>query len=128
MGVSTFLLFDGRAEEALMLYTSVIPNSSITKIKKYAAGEGGTEGTVELASFTLTGTPYIAIDSPVKHEFTFTPAMSLYVSCDSPAEVERIFAALSPGGEVFMPLDTYPFSERFVWFSDQFGVSWQLTV
>jgi predicted 3-demethylubiquinone-9 3-methyltransferase (glyoxalase superfamily) len=126
--VSTFLLFDGNAEAAIALYTSTIPNSKIMDVKKYTEGGEGKVGTIALASFLLGGTPYLAIDSPVKHEFTFTPAMSIYVMCENAGDVDRIFTALSPRGEVFMPLDAYSFSKRFVWFSDQFGVSWQLSV
>ncbi len=126
--VSTFLMFDGHAEEAVMLYTSLIPNSSVAVMKKYAADGAGKEGSVEIASFTLNGTPFSAIDTPVPHEFTFTPATSIFLTCADAAQVDALFSALSEGGEVFMPLDTYPFSARFVWFSDKFGLSWQLTV
>ena len=64
----------------------------------------------------------------MKHDFTFTPAMSLFVDCDNTEELERAFAALSEGGKVFMPLDDYGFSKRFGWCSDRFGVSWQLNL
>ncbi len=54
--------------------------------------------------------------------------MSIFVDCESPAELERVFAALSDGGEVLMPLDDYGFSQRFGWTNDRFGVSWQLNL
>jgi len=78
------------------------------------------------ASFTLNGQPFMAIDSPVKHAFGFTPAISVFVDCESEAEIDRLFAALSQGGQVLMPIDAYPFAKRFGWTNDRFGVSWQL--
>ena len=54
--------------------------------------------------------------------------MSIFVDCDSRSELERVFAALSDGGEVFMPLDNYRFSEAFGWVIDRFGVSWQVNL
>jgi predicted 3-demethylubiquinone-9 3-methyltransferase (glyoxalase superfamily) len=70
----------------------------------------------------------MAIDSPVKHDFTFTPAMSLFVDCADEAEIDALFAKLSEGGKVLMPLAAYPFSRKFGWLSDRFGVSWQLNL
>jgi predicted 3-demethylubiquinone-9 3-methyltransferase (glyoxalase superfamily) len=80
------------------------------------------------ATFALNGQEFMAIDSYAKHAFTFTPSMSLYVRCASEAEIDALFAALSEGGAVMMPLDRYPFSPKFGWLADRFGVSWQLTV
>ncbi|MNO02198.1 3-demethylubiquinone-9 3-methyltransferase [compost metagenome] len=64
----------------------------------------------------------------MKHGFTFTPAVSLYVNCESEAESDRVYEALSQGGQVLMPLGEYPFSSKFGWVADQFGVSWQLNL
>ena len=124
--LSTFFLFDGRAEEAVNLYVSLFPESSISAIEKYGPEGPGKEGSVKLAQFVLNGASFMAIDSPVKHEFTFTPAVSVYVSCATEYEVTALYGVLSEGGEVFMPLDAYPFSKKFAWISDRFGVSWQL--
>ena len=81
--VTTHLMFEGAAEEAMTLYTSLFGNSAITQIERYRPGEQGKEGTVKLASFTLAGREHLCIDSPVKHGFGFTPAMSLFVECES---------------------------------------------
>ena len=54
--------------------------------------------------------------------------MSLYVTCDTSSEIDELFAKLSEGGQALMPLDAYPFSKKFGWVSDRFGVSWQLTL
>ena len=80
------------------------------------------------AVFKLAGRRFMCIDSSVQHAFTFTPAMSLYVALESKAEVDRVYEALSEGGEVLMPLDSYPFNERYAWVNDRFGVSWQVAL
>jgi predicted 3-demethylubiquinone-9 3-methyltransferase (glyoxalase superfamily) len=70
----------------------------------------------------------MCIDSNVKHEFSFTPAISLYVTCDTEDEINRLFESLSQDGSILMPLAAYPFSEKFGWVADKYGVSWQLTL
>lgn len=64
----------------------------------------------------------------MKHDFTFTPSISLFVECESEMELEVAYQALSAGGELLMPLDNYGFSTRFGWVNDRFGVSWQLNL
>ncbi len=64
----------------------------------------------------------------MKHAFTFTPSMSLFVECESPGEFERLHEQLAAGGETLMPPDDYGFSTRFAWLNDRFGVSWQLNL
>jgi predicted 3-demethylubiquinone-9 3-methyltransferase (glyoxalase superfamily) len=66
-------------------------------------------------------------DSDDVHDFGFTPAVSLFVECDSAEEVDQMLHALSVDGQVFMPAGQYPFAERFAWATDRFGVSWQLS-
>ena len=126
--VTTFLMFDGVAEEAMGFYVSLLPRSEITRIERYGPGQGGPEGSVKLAHFVLGGQAMMCIDSPIKHAFTFTPSMSLFVECESAAELEDLFGRLSAGGQVLMPLDGYGFSTRFGWVNDRFGVSWQLNL
>jgi len=126
--VTTFLMFTGQAEEAMNLYTSLFKQSEILSLTRYGANEAGAEGTVQHATFTLNGQEFMCIDSSVQHAFTFTPSMSLYVRCDTEAEIDRVFATLSQDGQILMPLDQYPFSKKFGWLSDKFGVSWQLNL
>lgn len=126
--ITPFLTFDGEAEDAMNFYTSLFDDSEVTNLTRYGADEEGAKGTVKQATFTLNGEPYICIDSTVEHEWTFTPAISLYVNCETEAEIDELFAELSDDGDVFMPLDSYPFSEKFGWISDRFGVSWQLNL
>jgi predicted 3-demethylubiquinone-9 3-methyltransferase (glyoxalase superfamily) len=94
--VTTFLMFDGKAEEAIGFYVSLLPNSAITAVARYGAGEAGAEGSVMHARFTLNGREFRCIDSPVKHDFTFTPAISLFVDCATASEVDALFAHLPP--------------------------------
>ncbi len=126
--ITTFLMFEGRAEEAMTFYTSLFDDGEITSITRYGAGEPGPEGTVQHAILTLAGQQFMCIDSAVHHQFSFTPAMSLYVQCATVEEIERLYGALSTDGQALMPLGEYGFSARFGWVNDRFGVSWQLTL
>jgi predicted 3-demethylubiquinone-9 3-methyltransferase (glyoxalase superfamily) len=126
--VSTHLMFDGVAEEAMNFYVSLFGGSKIVSVERYGPGEQGPDGTVKVATFILCGREFICIDSPIKHEFTFTPSMSLFVDCESEAELEEVFSRLSTGGQVLMPLDNYGFSTKFGWVKDRFGPSWQLNL
>ncbi len=126
--ITTFLMFEGRAEEAMTFYTSLFDDGEITSITRYGADEPGPEGTVQHAILSLAGQQFMCIDSAVHHQFSFTPAMSLYIQCESVEEIERLYEALSTDGQALMPLGQYGFSARFGWVNDRFGVSWQLTL
>jgi predicted 3-demethylubiquinone-9 3-methyltransferase (glyoxalase superfamily) len=126
--IMTFLMFEGRAEEAMNFYISLFKDSEVVNIVRYGPNEAGPEGSVLNAVFTLNGQAYMCIDSYMQHQFTFTPAISLFVTCETEAEIDQLFARLSQGGEVLMPLDAYPFSQKFGWTADRFGVSWQLSL
>ncbi len=123
-----FLMFEGKAEQAITFYTSLFPNSKIENITRYGPDQAGQEGTVMLAHLSVGGQEIMCLDSAVHHEFTFTPSMSFYVNCTNEPEIDRLFDQLSRGGQVLMPLDRYPFADRFAWVADQFGVSWQLNL
>lgn len=109
-------------------YTSLIDGSEIINIIRYGAGEPGEEGSVMHATFKLNGQEIMCIDSNIQHEFTFTPSFSLFLTCDSEEEIDRLYDKLSEGGEALMPLGEYGFSKKFGWINDRFGVSWQLTL
>lgn len=126
--ISTFLMFEGKAEEAMKFYVSLLPNSEIVSIKRYGKNEGGPEGSVMVARFKLNGHSMMCIDSPAKHQFTFTPATSLYVNCKTEAELDQLYKSLVEGGKELMPLAAYPFSKKFGWINDKYGVSWQLNL
>ncbi len=126
--VTTFLMFDGVAEEAMNFYVSVFKDAGIMHVDRYGTEEQGAEGSVRRAEFALNGQHFICIDSPVKHDFSFTPSISLFVDCDNETELDELFSKLSTGGEILMPLDSYGFSSKFAWINDRFGVSWQLNL
>ncbi len=126
--VSTLLMFSGSAEEAMNLYVALFKGSKIVWIERYGPGEEGVEGSVKRAEFDLNGHKLICFDSAIRHDFTFTPAISLFVDVEDEAELDEAFKTLSEGGEVLMPLDDYGFSKRFGWINDRFGVSWQLNL
>ncbi|MBB6675217.1 VOC family protein [Cohnella nanjingensis] len=117
-----FLTFSGQAEEAMSCYTSLFEQSRIDHLVRHA------DGKVLHAKFTIKGQTYMCIDSAVKHEWGFTPAISLFVACDTVDEIDRLYAELSRDGQVLMPLGDSPFSEKFAWVNDRFGVSWQLNL
>ena len=107
-------------------YMTLFGNSKVVEIKRYKENEAGPEGSVMHATFTLNGQQFMCIDSPSSHGFAFTPSMSLYVHCESEAEIEKLCEQLSEDGGVFMPMAAYPFSKKYCWVSDKYGVSWQL--
>jgi predicted 3-demethylubiquinone-9 3-methyltransferase (glyoxalase superfamily) len=128
MQVTTFLMFTGQAEEAMDLYVGLFPRSAIVSLQRYGPGEDGREGTVKRGLIEIAGTRLMCFDSPPVHDFTFTPSMSLFVDCDTRAQLDLAFATLSAGGQVLMPPAAYGFSTWFAWVQDKFGVSWQLNL
>ena len=126
--IHSFLMFEGNAEEAMTMYTSLFEESEIINIIRYGPNEPGEEGSVLHATFLVKGQEFMASDSYVKHDFTFTPSISMFVTCDSEEEIDIAYAKLSQGGEILMPLADYSFSAKFGWINDKFGVSWQLSL
>lgn len=106
------LWFDGKAKEAAELYCSVFKNSVITA------------KTPLVVTFELDGKKIMALNGGPM--FTINPSISLYVNCDSADEVDRIWNVLIQGGSEYLPLDTYPWSERYGWLRDKFGMTWQI--
>ena len=128
-GLRTFLTFQGGvAAAALDLYRDVFADFELIEIDHYGPQDVGPEGTVKAAKFRLAGSDLSCADSPIDHQWGFTPAVSLWIECDGNNEIERLFGLLSEGGQVFMPLDDYGFSTRFGWVGDRHGVTWQLNL
>jgi predicted 3-demethylubiquinone-9 3-methyltransferase (glyoxalase superfamily) len=126
--ITPCLWFDDQAEEAVALYASAFTGSRIGSIARYgeagAKASGRQQGTVLTVTFELAGQEFMALNGgPV---FTFTPAVSFFVSSASVEEIDGLWEKLSPGGSAVMALGAYPFSERYGWLIDRFGVSWQL--
>ena len=120
--ITPFLWFDTQTEEAVSYYTSIFKDSKIESIHRY--DEGPMQGKVLTAVFQLEGQQFMALDGGPHYQFT--PAISFFINCESLEETDRLFELLSAGGPVLMPLQAYPFSERFAWIADKYGVSWQL--
>jgi predicted 3-demethylubiquinone-9 3-methyltransferase (glyoxalase superfamily) len=96
--VRPFLMFQGNAEEAMNFYVSLFPGGEVLDVVRYGPGEAGAEGTIMRATFSIGSQTIMCIDSPVKHDFTFTPAFSLFVDCQSEAEIQHLFSELVTGG------------------------------
>ncbi|MFG1946307.1 VOC family protein [Nonomuraea sp. NPDC048826] len=126
--ISPFLMFEGRAQEAIDFYLSVFDDAELISANRYGPGEPGPEGSIQLAQFRVAGQEFFCSDSFVSHDFTFTPSLSLFVECESEEEIDRLCPVLSEQGGTMMPLGQYGFSAKFAWVADRFGVSWQLNL
>jgi predicted 3-demethylubiquinone-9 3-methyltransferase (glyoxalase superfamily) len=124
--IRPFLMFEGKAEEAMNFYVSLFPGAEVLGIIRYGPSGPGIEGLVMSASFRIGNQTVLCTDSLVKHEFSFTAAFSFFVACESEDELRRLNSALVAGGTAPMPLGEYGFSRMFAWVNDRFGVSWQL--
>lgn len=119
----------GNAESALELWISALPNSSLGWINRWEEGSGTeTPGTVMQAEAVIAGVPVRVMDSAFPHEFGFSPAHSYTVECDTEEEVDHAWSVLTDGGAVLMDLGKYPFSPKFGWCADRFGINWQISV
>lgn len=127
--VTPFLMFQNNdAEEAMNYYISIFEDSEIISIKRYGANESGSEGTVNEATITIKGQEIMCFDSPIKHQFDFTPSISFFITCDSEDEINDLYEKLKMDGAALMPIDNYGFSKKFAWVNDKFGISWQLNL
>lgn len=126
--VTTAVMFQGEAQAALDFYAAVIPGASYEVAERWAAGQAATGATVKQAKLRLPGQELLVTDSPIKHAFSFTPSISLFLDCEDEAQLAWLFGKLSEGGSVLMPPDNYGFSAKFAWVADRFGLSWQLNL
>jgi predicted 3-demethylubiquinone-9 3-methyltransferase (glyoxalase superfamily) len=112
--ITPFLWFDDKAEEAMNFYVSVFKNSKVGTVTRYGEGGPGPKGTVMSATFHLDGQDFFALNGgPL---FTFTPAISFFVNCETQHEVDELWEKLSEGGK----------KERCGWLKDKYGLSWQI--
>ncbi len=126
--ISPFLWFDNQAEEAANFYTTTFRNSEVKILTRYgkegAEASGTKEGTVMTAAFQIEGQEFVALNGgPI---FKISPVISFFVNCDTTQEIDLLWQKLSDGGTILMELGNYPFSEKYGWVQDKFGVSWQL--
>jgi predicted 3-demethylubiquinone-9 3-methyltransferase (glyoxalase superfamily) len=127
--ITPHLWFDKEAKEAAEFYVSLFPNSKISNIATIHNTPTPT-GDCDIVSFELAGQPFIAITAgPL---FKFNPSVSFFLNFDpaknkdAKKDLDNIWNKLSQGGTPLMPLDKYPFSERYGWIQDKYGLSWQL--
>ena len=124
--ITTFLMYNNQAEEAINLYTSLFDDSEIITMVKYDEDGPGEPGTVQHSIFTLNGQVFMAIDANSGQELPMNPAISLYVTVKDNAEMERLYNGLKKEGAILMPKTEMPPYKQFAWVQDKYGVSFQL--
>ncbi len=107
--ITPFLWFDGKAEEAMNFYVSIFKNSKIGSVNRI-----GKEGALMTATFQIEGQQFMVLNGGPM--FSFTPAISLFVSCETQEEVDKLWERLSEGGQ----------KKQCGWLQDKFGLSWQI--
>ena len=112
--ITPFLWFDGKAEEAMNFYTSIFRNSKVRDVMHYGDAGPGPKGSVMSATFEIEGQEFIALNGGPA--FSFTPAISFFVKCETQEEVDDLWAKLSAGGK----------TQQCGWLQDKFGLSWQI--
>lgn len=124
------LWFDDQAEEAAEFYTSLFDNSSVDDKTRYGKEgfeiHGQPEGKVMTTEFTLAGYKLVGLNGGP--HFSFTPAISFFVMCETGEEVNHLWDKLSEGGETLMPLGKYGWSEKYGWVQDKYGLTWQISL
>jgi predicted 3-demethylubiquinone-9 3-methyltransferase (glyoxalase superfamily) len=112
--ITPFLWFDGKAEEAMNFYVSIFKNSKVVSVTRYGDAGPGPKGSVMSATFQLEGQQFYALNGGP--QFTFTPAISMFVNCETQKEVDKLWEKLSEGGR----------KDRCGWLQDKYGLSWQV--
>jgi predicted 3-demethylubiquinone-9 3-methyltransferase (glyoxalase superfamily) len=112
--ITPFLWFDGNAEEAMNLYVSVFKNSKVVSVRRYGKAGPGPEGTVMTGTFQIEGQEFFVLNGGPQYKFT--PAISLFVNCETQEEVDELWEKLSAGGR----------KDRCGWLQDKYGLSWQI--
>ncbi len=128
MKITPHLWFDKEAKEATAFYATLFPNSKVENITTIS---GTPSGDCDIVSFTLAGQDFMAISAGPY--FSFNPSISLFVVCESEAEIEAVWKKLIEEGKtggkakVLMPYATYPWAHKYGWLQDKYGLSWQLS-
>jgi predicted 3-demethylubiquinone-9 3-methyltransferase (glyoxalase superfamily) len=112
--ITPFLWFDSNAEEAMNFYVSIFQNSRILNVMRYGNAGPGPKGTVMAATFQLEGQEFQALNGGPQYKFT--PAISLFVNCETQHEVDTLWSKLLEGGR----------EDQCGWLTDRFGLSWQI--
>lgn len=117
--ITPFLWFDHQAEEAANFYASVFPSSKVDRVQRLSEA-------IKVVSFTLGDQRFSAMDAGPM--FQLNPSISFFVVCETEAETDAAWGRLMEGGQVMMPLDKYPWSDKYGWLQDRFGVNWQISL
>lgn len=112
--ITPFLWFDGKAEEAMRFYASIFDDAEVLEVSRLPDGAPGQEGPLVMGRFRVAGQEFIALNGGPM--YTFSPAVSFFVSCETQEEVDRIWERLLEGGE----------AEQCGWLRDRYGLSWQV--
>lgn len=120
--ITPFLMFTGKqygkAEEAMNFYISLFDHSGIIHLERYGSSEEEFEGTVKHARFSINEQEFIAIDSNTGHEFSFTPALSFVIKCETQQQIDHFWDHLTQGGD--------DKAQQCGWLQDKYGISWQI--
>ncbi|SRR5258708_753984 len=112
--ITPFLWFNGQAEEAMNFYVSIFKNSKVLRVSRYGDAGPGPKGTVMSATFQIEGQNFFALNGGP--QYSFTPAISFLVNCETQEEVDELWDKLSQGGK----------ADRCGWLKDKYGLSWQI--
>lgn len=127
--VTTFLMFNGNAEEAINLYMDAFEDAEVLSMVKYDEESSDMAGAVQHAIFRIKDQVLMAIDNINGVDIEMTPAVSLYVTVDNAMEMEHLFSKLKSGGAILMPkTEMPPTFKEFTWIVDRFGVNFQLAL
>lgn len=117
--INPFLWFNTEAEEAAKLYASTFKNGNVTSVNR-----NGNQ--VFIVTFSIAGLDFMAINGGPMYKPN--QSISFFVHCETEEEVDSIWKNLSDGGTAIIPLDRYPFSEKYGWLQDRYGISWQISL
>jgi predicted 3-demethylubiquinone-9 3-methyltransferase (glyoxalase superfamily) len=112
--ITPFLWFNNNADEAINFYSSIFKNSKTVSVTRYGEGGPTPKGTLMSATIELEGQKFMVLNGGP--QFTFTPAISFFVNCETQEEVDELWEKLSEEGE----------TKRCGWLEDKYGVSWQI--
>lgn len=116
--VTPFLWFDANAEEAMNFYTSLFSDGKILN------SSPGPDGKMMVGTFSIGGYQFMALNGGPLYKFT--PAISFFIYCKTESQINELWQKLSDGGKILMEFGKYPFSKKYGWVNDKYGVSWQL--
>ncbi|HSM54922.1 MAG TPA: VOC family protein [Candidatus Sulfomarinibacteraceae bacterium] len=119
-----YLWFDDQAEEAIDFYVSAFNDARVGHLTRYGEAGPGPEGSVMIATFEVEGQPFMALNGGP--QFKFTPAISFFINYATEEALDAVWQKLAEGGTELVPLGKYPFSDKFGWIQDKYGLTWQL--